>query len=115
MGFSPDSSRRIAQAVRHVEKSPRRAQIGRAAPPTIVLPSFLGITTTTITARAGKTPGSGTVQPYFFNGATLVTRGPTVKVYNWTGGVVDSPKWIEYNWMYGVFWLNGTDCSGIDP
>jgi hypothetical protein len=114
VAFSQDSLRRIAVATRYVEKSPRRAHNPPAPPPTIVLPSYLGITSS-ITARSGKTPGFGDVQPYLFNGTTLVTYGPTVKVFNWTGTAITTSSWVEYNWMYGAFWLNGHDCSGVTP
>src|SRR5258708_22178217 len=43
---------------------------------------YLGITTTTLTARAAKVVGTGTVQPYTLSGTTLVIAGPTVQVKN---------------------------------
>jgi hypothetical protein len=78
-------------------------------------PGLLGITTTPISARAAKVPGTGTVQPYGWDGTELYLLGSPLRVLNWTGSVIGTNLWIEYNFKYGVPWFNGNDCSGVSP
>jgi hypothetical protein len=78
-------------------------------------PAYLGITTTPIGPRSGKTPGTGTVQPYGWNGTQLYILGSPLQVRNWTGSTIGTNLWIEYNYKYGIPWFNGNDCSGVAP
>lgn len=75
----------------------------------------LGISTSSITARSSKTPGHGTVQPYSYNGTALAESGAPIKVYNWTGTVVATSKWVQYMQIDGAIFLVGNDCSTVAP
>ena len=113
-GFDRDSARRIAAVVRRVEGASRNStRRPRSATPNYYVK--VGITTSTITARAGKTPGTGTIQPYTFNGATFVIAGDPEQIFNWTGTVVPSNVWAKYVVIDGFLFYDGYDCSGVAP
>src|SRR4051794_11846169 len=113
-GFDEDSARRISKVVRRVEGYPVNS-IQEPQGPRIVPFKKLGITSSAITARSSKTPGSGTVQPYLFNGSTLVSQGPTRTIRNWTGTAVATNKWVCFEVIDGHLFLDGTDCSSVAP
>lgn len=106
-----DTARRLGNAVRRVEAMPLSSGSGTRKP-IITLVFKIGVLTTSMTARAGLTPGSGTVQPYTFNGTALASSGSTITVYNWTGSTVTSGTVVNYATMDGYFFLVGNDCSG---
>ena len=114
--FDIDSGKRIASVVRWTENT-RRNEVKRMRRPSFHPYAKLGITTTAITGRVGKTPGFCTVQPYIFNGTIFVISPLTTeKVYNWTGSTVSSTtSWVEYQERDGYLWLTGIDCSGVAP
>jgi hypothetical protein len=114
--LSRDAARRIAKVVRDAERTPE-GSVGRGRNNGIKPLQILGITTTAITARVGKTPGSGMVQPYYDNGTELVEdpEQEPVKVKNWTGSAVSSGLWVKYVTVSGFLYLDGTDCSGAAP
>ncbi len=88
---------------------PSGTAIGVRFPPA----AYLGKTTTILQPRSGETPGSGTVQPLTYTGTVLAPFGGTITVLNWTGTQVVQGQRIEYNTMYGRYWLEGHDCSGV--
>lgn len=114
--LSPEAARRIIQGTKYVENKARN-RVERPTAPRIVPLDKLGITTSSITARSSKTPGSGTVQPYTYDQAAdeLVLTGDEVTVRNWTGTEVLDDVWIEYRIIDGVLWVVGNDCSGVAP
>jgi hypothetical protein len=114
--FSTDSARRIARVTRDAEMT-ARGDVGRGQGANIKPLEMVGITTTAITARSGKTPGSGKVQPYYDNGTVLVedANQEPVTVKNWTGSAVASDIWVKYTVISGFLYLDGTDCSGVAP
>jgi hypothetical protein len=74
----------------------------------------IGKTTETISARSGVTPGNGTVQPYYFDGADLVENGAVIEVWNFTGNELStSAIWVEYFRYNGYWFLSAADCSGV--
>lgn len=112
-GFDKQSARRIAEAVRYVEKSPRN-RVERPTPPVVVIPVHIGKTTTPITARAGDVPGSGLVQPRLFNGADFATLlGAPIRVLNDTGATVPAAVFVKYTIVDGSPFLLTQDCSGV--
>lgn len=112
--LSTDAARRVAAAVKAVERMPRATAPG-ASMPRIVQPNKCGITTTALSPRSGKTPGSGMVQPYTFDGTQFVIDGDPIKVRNWTGSTIPDDVWIEYHIIDGYLFFNGNDCSGVAP
>ena len=73
----------------------------------------IGKTATSVSARSSVTPGSGTVQPYRFNGSTMVSTGATITVYNFTGSTIASSIFVEYVRYNGYWFFSAADCSGV--
>ncbi len=73
-------------------------------------------TTTTITARGSGslTPGSGTVQPYQYQGTSLVSFGATLTALNFTGSAITTTgTLVLIEFIDGAWWLVSADCSGV--
>jgi len=85
----------------------------RVRPPTN---RYLGVTSGTITARSGTTPGTGTVTLYLYStsAGTVGTSGVNVTVYNFsstTGGIATSTYvWVEQD-VDGNWWITSVDCG----
>lgn len=73
----------------------------------------LAITSSSITARSGTTPGTGTVTPLEYNGNTMGNTGAddlTVYLYA-TGNGINSAAycWIEMD-SSGYWWIVSAEC-----
>jgi hypothetical protein len=114
--FDDQSIKRIVEAVRYVEGQPRGTVPGLDGGREIPW-NRLGITTSTLTARSSKTPGYGTVQPYYFSISTglLVSTGSAITIKNWTSAVVPTNVWVKYIVIDGVLFYDGYDCGGGTP
>jgi hypothetical protein len=66
-------------------------------------------TTSTITARSGTTPGSGSAVLVKLVGTTL-TNGPTITVKNVSGGALATGKYGFAVVIGGVYWVRPIEC-----
>lgn len=74
---------------------------------------YIAETTTTVSARSGSTPGSGTVQLQTWNGTVLAAlSGATPTVYNWNSasGGVATGKFCIILRIAGSYWLLVAEC-----
>lgn len=74
----------------------------------------LGITTSTITAASGTTPGSGTVSLYqpTYGGGAAVSPSVSLTVYNWSvNKTVANSAHVMICKIHGVWFVDWADCS----
>ena len=77
---------------------------------------YVGITTSTITARSGTTPGSGTVELYLYSTPNddLEDTGQEVTVRSFsstTGGIPTSTYCFVEDDLDNNFWITSVDCG----
>jgi hypothetical protein len=66
-------------------------------------------TTSSITARSGTTPGSGSAQ--FVTGTTSsLSTGATITVYNVSGGALSTGKYGFAVQIDGIWWIRPVEC-----
>ena len=70
----------------------------------------IGLTTTTISARSGTTPGSGLVAIQKFSGGTLSDSGTIVTAYSYNGTAIGSGKYCTLTQLFGVWWIAPAEC-----
>jgi len=118
-----------AEALRHagesldwlvgIQVSPPLEMLSTANGPLIRYPGmlfevYIGVTTSTITARSGGTPGSGSIKIQTWNGTSLADLGGpvTFTVYNWNSasGGVASGKYCVILKIAGSYWLLAAEC-----
>ncbi len=78
-----------------------------------VFGAYIAVTSGTITARSGTTPGTGNVTPYGWDGTSLVTMGTTIPVYSissTTGGIPTNTYCIVLK-IFGAYWIITADCG----
>ncbi len=113
--FDDRSTKRIVEVVRYVEGQPRNTPPQVAGPAPLVMDTW-GVTTTPITARLGNTPGTGSVQLYYYDHLSnvfTISSGSPVTVKNWTGTGLASGLWIELKYKHGALFVEGNDCSTV--
>ena len=72
---------------------------------------YIGKATTSITARSGTTPGSGTVEIYDGGSGTLTATGVTKTAKN-AGTIISSGKWVRIDLDgFGVWWASPEECE----
>lgn len=72
---------------------------------------YIGKATTSITARSGTTPGSGTVEIYDGGSGTLTATGATKTAKN-AGTIISSGKWVRIDLDgFGVWWADPQECE----
>jgi hypothetical protein len=73
----------------------------------------VGYTTTSVSALAFPTPGSGTMQRYKLNPNTglLYAYGDPVTVYSSVRVEVESGKYVQAKKIDGLWWLDVEDCK----
>lgn len=73
--------------------------------------TWVGKTTTTITALSGTTPGSGTVELYNLSNGTLNDQGISLTLYN-LGSSIASGSWVllQRDPISGNFLTKGKCC-----
>lgn len=72
----------------------------------------LAYTSSTITARSGTTPGTGTVTPQRYDGSSLASDGQDLTVYSFSASAsIASGKycWIEQD-PGGYWWVTAAEC-----
>lgn len=70
------------------------------------------VTSSTITARSGTTPGTGTVTPLWYNGSALANDGSDLTVLFYSASAsIGSGKycWIQQD-QRGIWWLISAEC-----
>lgn len=76
------------------------------------LRQMLAYTSSSITARSGTTPGTGTVTPQRFNGTAISSNGQDLTVYSFSASAaIASGKycWIEQD-PGGYWWVTAVEC-----
>jgi hypothetical protein len=110
MSRSGQNAKRLKHAVIRVENQPYRATSNRRMPrpgPGM----FLAITTSSITARSGTTPGSGTVSPVDYDETSLSTDSDSVDVLNFSSGTaISSGKYCVVAALSGGNWIISVEC-----
>ncbi|MBE7197887.1 MAG: hypothetical protein INR70_08800 [Parafilimonas terrae] len=115
MGFSRKAERRIAAAVRAVERIPRAAPLP-GEPGADPYPRYRAIVTTAITAASGDSPGQGAAKLYYLDTTTplyrLVPGSDTApaKVYSWVTSAVTAGTVIYVRWTGAAYEIAGTNC-----
>lgn len=78
------------------------------------VPTWLGKTTSTITARSGTTPGSGTVALQTLSGGSIVAdpSGTTVTANQFSASAttIASGKYCTVAWFSGAWWVVSAEC-----
>lgn len=81
--------------------------------------SYLGVATSNFAPRSGTTPGTGTVDIYWYDGTNLATAGKSMNAICVTaaptmtsGNSIDSGMycWVERD-AYGVWYVAPLECS----
>lgn len=109
-------------ALREIRRQTTRAQreyLNSATsdyrPRTMLVPDLKAIvTSTTITACSGTTPGTGTATIYYWDGSSVVAdpARTDVGVKNWfTTYTPASGDHITLTWQDNAYWLGPGDCS----
>ena len=80
-----------------------------------VYEAYIAVTTSTVTARSGTTPGSGQADLYGWNGTTLVpiaAGSVNFTVYNFSGtaGGIASGKYCVVQRIQGAYWIISVEC-----
>jgi len=70
------------------------------------------VTSSTITARSGTMPGTGTVTPKYYDGSALASDGGDLTVYFFSASAtIASGKycWIQQD-QFGEWWITSVEC-----
>jgi hypothetical protein len=109
-GLSKDQMRRVGDVVRHVENSPLGA-IGKgpnAPSPLRVRPAT---TTSTVSARTGSTPGSGTARWLTYDPETNeLGEGDEFDIKNYLTSTWSDNTDSLLLWWAGCWWIIGAAC-----
>lgn len=79
---------------------------------------YLGVATSNFAARSGTTPGTGTVDLYWYDGTVLAATGKSVNAVNVSSTTMTSGNSIDsgmYCWVakdaYGTWYVSPLECS----
>ena len=109
----------MAEKAALIQAEPPLAIVSTASGPLLRLAGmifsvYIVVTTSTITARVGSTPGSGTAKIQTFNGTALADLGGPISktIYNWNSaaGGVSSGKYGVVLKICGYYWLLVAEC-----
>lgn len=80
--------------------------------------AYLGVATSIFAARSGTTPGTGTVDLYWYDGTTLAATGESVNAINVSATTMTSGNSIDtgmYCWVqldpFGIWYVSPLECS----
>ena len=113
----PESLRVLSAQVQRLQQEVRNTQrrgVAFRSEMSDGRPGFLAYTAAGITARAGTTPGTGTVQPKRLssNSSAIIDDGDTMDVYSWapTASSTGVYVWVTYD-RYEIPWWTEEGCT----
>ena len=109
MSHALNNARRLKAAVQRVEAQPYNDATSRR-PPRFGPGMFLAITTSSITARSGTTPGSGTVSPVTYDGTSMSTGSDSIAVKNFSTTAGSTGKYCVVAALAGANWVISIEC-----
>jgi hypothetical protein len=113
-GFSAGDAKRLGKIVKAVERRPLNPPFYRGRYPTGAGGSgaFPVVLTSTLTAKSGTTPGTGTGHPQTYDGSVLGTdTGTSLTILSNYSTSIASGKLIWVVAWAGALWLLTADCS----
>lgn len=104
--------KRTREAVRYFELAPRnRAQ--RPTAPRIVQWVKIALSTSSISAGASGTPGTGTATLQVFDGSSFASTGIAITVFNLADKVIANGSYIKVCLVDGYWWVDLAQCSRL--
>jgi hypothetical protein len=111
--LATSNGRRLVSTIQRVEQDVYDYLPERRPPRLPGASLSVALTTTTITARSGTTPGGGSVKLQKYDGSVLSdATGTTVFVHNYSSAAagIASGKYCLVAQSWGAWWVVSTEC-----
>lgn len=115
-GFSEEDAKRVSRSTVYVERLSKGGKSIRGnRKRTQLLGEHTAIVTETITARENRVFGSGQAMLQRIDSDSMSFEDDLeITVYNRYGSDVDPPRVIGVSFMFGKWWISGSDCSQFE-
>jgi len=111
VAFPRATANRVLAATRYVERNYRNPPPGpgRGARSASDVPGYVAKATSSVTARSGSTPGTGSATLHTFDGATLTADLTDIPVWNITNQTIANGSWMIVLWASAAWWVVAVD------